>query len=253
MMKRLAVMTLVTIASMKAATSAGAQPVAGSTCGDRSVPSVGGVMTGAVASVRHLPSRDSLLWLGAGGVAALAAHPADRDLTRRWSTNGRLDTILSPGAVIGSGAVQLGAGASTYAIGALSRHPCVATLGADLLRAQLVADGLTFAVQYAVRRKRPDNGSGFSFPSGHASVTFASAAVLQERLGWKAGVPAYAVATYVAASRIQARRHNLSDVVFGAAVGIVSAHTTTFGQRHRFAMVPAAAPGGAALMVVRVP
>jgi len=111
-----------------------------------------------------------------------------------------------------------------YSLGRVSGSSCAATLGAELLRAQLIAEALTMAMQYSIRRERPDHGSGYSFPSGHTSVTFASATVLQQ-FGWKAAVPAYAVASYVAASRIRANRHYLSDVVFGAAVGIVSGRT----------------------------
>ena len=103
---------------------------------------------------------------------------------------------------------------------------------------------LTAAVKTTVGRTRPD-GTQYSFPSGHAAATFASATVLQRHLGWKAGVPAYAVASYVAASRIQAKRHFLSDVTFGAALGIVAGRSVTIGRGdHRFALAPAAVPGG---------
>ena len=74
----------------------------------------------------------------------------------------------------------------------------------------------------ATRRSRPE-GTGYSFPSGHTTVTFASATVLQRHFGWKVGLPAYAVASYVAASRVEMKRHYLSDVAFGAALGIVAA------------------------------
>jgi membrane-associated phospholipid phosphatase len=50
----------------------------------------------------------------------------------------------------------------------------------------------------------------------------------------------------VAASRIQTQRHYLSDVAFGAAIGIVAGRTVTIGHGNaRFAVSPAAAPGGA--------
>jgi membrane-associated phospholipid phosphatase len=76
-------------------------------------------------------------------------------------------------------------------------------------------------------------------------VTFASATVLQRNFGWKVGVPAYGVATYVAASRIQDKRHFLSDVAFGAAIGIAAGRTVTVGRGDgRFALAPMAAPGG---------
>jgi len=102
-------------------------------------------------------------------------------------------------------------------------------------------------VKMSVRRGRPD-GTQFSFPSGHTSVSFASATVLQRHFGWKAGVPAYAMASYVAASRIHDKRHFLSDVAFGAAVGIVSGWTVTMGHGDaKMTMTPVAAPGGAGL------
>ena len=48
--------------------------------------------------------------------------------------------------------------------------------------------------------------------------------------GWKAGVPAYGLAAYVAGSRLQENRHYMSDVLFGAAVGIVSGRTVTIAR-----------------------
>ena len=99
----------------------------------------------------------------------------------------------------------------------------------------------------AVGRTRPD-GSVFSFPSGHTATTFATATVLQRHFGWKVGIPAYAAATYVAASRIQVKRHYLSDVAFGAALGIVAGRSVTVGRGDaKFAIAPAAAPGGGAV------
>jgi len=94
------------------------------------------------------------------------------------------------------------------------------------------------------RRTRPD-GTRYSFPSGHASTAFATATVLQRHLGWKAGIPAYSLATYVAASRVESRRHYLSDVAFGAALGVVAGRTVTIGRGEaRFAVSPAVALGG---------
>jgi len=54
---------------------------------------------------------------------------------------------------------------------------------------------------------------------------FASASVIQRTFGWKAGVPAFALACYVGAARVVSNEHWTSDVVYGAAVGVASAHT----------------------------
>ena len=67
----------------------------------------------------------------------------------------------------------------------------------------------------------------------------------QRHFGWKVGIPAYGAASYVAASRLQTNRHYLSDVAFGAALGIVAGRTVTVGHGNaRFAVAPVAAPGG---------
>jgi len=72
-----------------------------------------------------------------------------------------------------------------------------------MLSAQIVAQVLTQAIKISTRRERPDLSNKHSFPSGHASATFATATVLQRHLGWKAAVPTYSIATYVAMSRMQ--------------------------------------------------
>jgi membrane-associated phospholipid phosphatase len=152
--------------------------------------------------------------------------------------------MFEPGAVLGGGAVQFGAALATFALGRANASPRVAALGADLFRAQIVNTVLTQGLKFAVRRHRPDGGR-YSFPSGHSSGTFAAATVLQRHLGWKAGLPAYGLAAYVAGSRLQENKHYMSDVIFGAAIGVVSGHAVTVGHgRTRFAMAPFATSGG---------
>jgi membrane-associated phospholipid phosphatase len=155
--------------------------------------------------------------------------------------------VFGAGQTIGAATTQLAAAFATYSIGRMTGNPKVAVIGADLVRAQFVSQTLTQAIKFSAGRTRPD-GTTLSFPSGHTASAFATAAVLQRHLGWKAGIPAYAVASYVAASRIQGQRHYFSDVAFGAAVGMVAGRTVTIGRGDaRFAVSPAAAPGGAAV------
>jgi PAP2 superfamily len=180
-----------------------------------------------LASLRRVPSHESFGIAGVGSIAAIGAHAVDRNVTRSF-TGSTLDEGLEPGAVLGGSPLQFGAAFGAYAIGRALDRPCLSSLGADLIQAQVVAETLTTAIKHASRRDRPD-GSRLSFPSGHTSVTFASATILQRRLGWKAGVPAYAVASYVAASRVEMKRHYLSDVVFGAAVGIIAGRSVRVG------------------------
>ena len=79
----------------------------------------------------------------------------------------------------------------------------------------------------AIDKTRPDGDCCDSFPSGHASFTFMGASFLQRRYGWKYGLPAYAAATFVAYSRVEADRHFVEDVVAGAAIGFLSSYYFT--------------------------
>ena len=86
--------------------------------------------------------------------------------------------------------------------------------------------GVTYALKYAIDERRP-NGGGQGFPSGHASISFSSAEFMRKRYGWEYGIPAYAAASFVAYSRVEAGQHQAHDVVAGAAIGIVSSYIFT--------------------------
>jgi membrane-associated phospholipid phosphatase len=83
----------------------------------------------------------------------------------------------------------------------------------------LLASGATYGLKRVFPQDRPDASGPHSFPSGHASVSFAAAAALENRYGWKAGVPAFIVATFVSVARVEARKHQWHDVAAGAALG----------------------------------
>ncbi len=91
----------------------------------------------------------------------------------------------------------------------------------------------TMAVVYVLKptvdRTRPNGGSQ-SFPSGHSASAFAGAAFLQMRYGWRLGVPAYALASFVGYSRVESKEHYTSDVVAGAVIAVAANLTFT---RHR--------------------
>jgi membrane-associated phospholipid phosphatase len=198
--------------------------------------------TQILGDLKRLPTaQNNVDWLVGGLGAAMAVHYADRQVTQKFSLAVR--EPFEPGAFVGATPIELGAAFATYAVGRATDSPRAISLGSDLIRAQLLAEVVTIGVKQAVRRTRPD-GSGFSFPSGHTAVTFASATVLQRHFGWKVGVPAYGVAAYVATSRVQMKRHYLSDVAFGAAVGIVAGRTVTIGRNTQLMVAPIAAAGG---------
>jgi hypothetical protein len=191
--------------------------------------------------LRRMPSRESLGITALGGLAAAGAHTVDSQVTRRFP--GDATANYKPGAVVGGTPFALGAAVATYGFGRAFDKPCAASVGADLIQAQVIAEILSTGIKQSVRRSRPE-GSGFSFPSGHTTVSFASATVLQRHFGWKVGLPAYGVATYVAASRVEMKRHYLSDVAFGAALGVMVGRTVTVSSHHALAVTPIAAASG---------
>jgi hypothetical protein len=98
----------------------------------------------------------------------------------------------------------------------------------DLSRAMISAytiTGLsTLVVKGIANTDRPSpvwNDGKFGFPSFHTSSSFSIAAVVEEYHGVKAAIPVYALAGLIGWSRIDERDHDLSDVVFGAALGYV--------------------------------
>lgn len=207
--------------------------------------STGSLFSGAVSDLRRLPSRGTLGIASIGAAAAFGVHSMDTSSSRALSGERELRSTFESGAVLGGAPLQMGAAFASYAIGRALHKPCGARVGAALFRAQLIAQGLTLALKETSRRSRPEGG-GFSFPSGHTAMTFASATVLQQEFGWRIGLPAYAVASYVAASRVQMKRHYLSDVTFGAALGIVAGRTVSIGHGRRLMVTPMATPSGAA-------
>jgi len=203
--------------------------------------------------VKHLPRQNSVYWLAGGGAAALAIHPLDDNINRHFAGSGAADAFWKPGQVIGNTGVLLGAGAASYVIGRARKSDRVQHLGMDTIEAELLSAGIVYGLKEAVRRERPDAAeanpaSGFSFPSGHAASTFAAATVLQQHLGYKAGIPTYLVASYVAMSRLHENVHNASDVVFGATVGIIVGRSVTWHGRNFYAS-PMLLPKGSGIVV----
>jgi membrane-associated phospholipid phosphatase len=195
-------------------------------------------------------TKENLVIAGVGLGLAWAASPLDDDISEsRFNTttpNGSLNNAFEPGTVLGSAALHVGGAFATYGLGKLFSNQGVEALGRDLVRAQIVTQSLTQVLKFTVRRERPDGSSNRSFPSGHSSGSFATATVLQRHYGWKVGIPAYAVAGYVATSRLNQGKHYLSDVIFGAAIGVLVGRTVTVDLGgNRFTISPMVVPAGA--------
>jgi membrane-associated phospholipid phosphatase len=227
-----------------------ATPASSSSSRKLTAPKFKDLFTPLPGDFKRVTTRPNFWLLGIGAAGTLAARPFDQKIAgAQWGGSG---AAFTPGTLVGSFYVQTGGALATYAIGRATGKPGLATVGAELFRAQMVTEGMTQAIKLATHRTRPD-GTTLSFPSGHAASAFATATVLQSHYGWKAGVPAYAMASWIAASRMQTSRHYLSDVVAGATLGILAGRSITIGHGSaRFAVAPMAAPGGAGVSFTRV-
>ena len=206
-----------------------------------------------VDDVKHMPRMNSLYWLAGGGALALAVHPADKTFNRHLVGSG--DQIFKAGEIVGETGTILGVAAATYAIGRWKGSTRAQHLGMDEIEASLLAEVIVNAAKQVVRRDRPlladgTRQAGFAFPSGHATATFAAATVLQQHLGYKAGIPTYLIASYVAMSRLHDNRHYASDVVFGAATGIVIGRSVTWHGRNFYGSLMTV-PGGGGIMIAK--
>lgn len=105
----------------------------------------------------------------------------------------------------------------------------VSELGMGLL----VATASTESLKYLTHETRPNGECCASFPSGHTSIAFTSAAYMHFRYGLAYSIPFYMAASYVGYSRVQANSHYTHDVIAGGALGILSAYLTTTAFKDR--------------------
>jgi len=88
-------------------------------------------------------------------------------------------------------------------------------------RSFIATVGITQVLKNTVDKQRP-NGASKAFPSGHTSAAFQGAAFIHQRYGLTYAIPAYVGATYVGYSRVETDHHDNTDVIAGAALGILS-------------------------------
>jgi membrane-associated phospholipid phosphatase len=232
---------------------AGATPLTG----DPDVPAWGGAAAPPSRSflrrdLDRLASRESLRLLLAGGALALAAHTSeDPDRAEALLDVHTLDGGADAGNVYGNGAVLAGGTLALAAAGFAAGDANLKGAAGEMARA-LVYTGVTVtALKLGVQRTRP-NGGTWSFPSGHTAAAFSVASILAHHFGRLAAIPAYVLAVGTGLGRMEDRKHYLSDVIAGAAVGLtvgraVAASGDDAATAHANAAGPefAIGPGGA--------
>ena len=195
-----------------------------------------------------LASLETVAILSTGGALCVAATEADLAVQSRVGDLPKAEEVFFIGDALGDAPFLGGSAVGLYVFGRLFGQRRMGDLGRDLIRAQVVDLGLTHGAKAISWRSRPDGLSG-SFPSGHTSGTFTMATVVQRHFGWKGGLPAFALATYVGASRLQEDRHYPSDVIFGAAVGITAGFAVSY-RGQTLEVAPLASRNGVGLQVV---
>lgn len=107
---------------------------------------------------------------------------------------------------------------------------------AILIKGQMLNLGLVYILKTTLKKTRPD-GTGFSFPSGHTANAFAGATILSIEYGqnhkWVPYV-AYGFASGIGVMRIVNDKHYISDVLFGAGLGILSMKVAYWTHQYRW-------------------
>ncbi len=191
-------------------------------------------------------------WLYFGGGLALAlgldSAGVEDELAADFDSRDYLPRVTSHALdYLGTGYVLLGGTAAWYGINALADNAEGVEKSQALASTLIVTGVSTLAMKALFRDERP-NGIPEGFPSGHSSMSMAAAAALGEQYGWKAGVPAYALAMMVGFQRMDDREHDLDDVIAGWTVGWVIG--TTIAREHQAEilggqLVPILDPSGA--------
>jgi membrane-associated phospholipid phosphatase len=124
-----------------------------------------------------------------------------------------------------------GLSAGTFLLGKAAGNRHAQESGWLALHAIAHTQIVVFALKQMTNRERPlthEGGGGFwaggdSFPSGHAATSFAVATVFAYEYRNHIAVPitAYTLASAVAASRLSAQRHWISDIVVGGTTGFL--------------------------------
>jgi len=179
----------------------------------------------------RLGSRQTLLILASTGAAAGLASWGDTNEESGPLTARPLEGVADAANVYGTGWFLGGASLGVLGAGAVSGNAALTDLGWDLGESLAITGVVVTGLKIAVGRTRPDGGH-WSFPSGHSAAAFCVVPALARHAGWKTGAAAALAASTVAMARLEDRRHYLSDVVFGAGIGLAVGRATSHEPRN---------------------
>lgn len=169
-------------------------------------------------TVKKSVDKTGLIIMGSGVASTLVVHEFDKKIYNYNEENPILfsDKTEETLGSLGTGVFGLGI--------ALTQLAFDEDNGVKHLTTLFFTNISHYGITRIAQRHRPGNRESFldhpsSLPSGHSTAAFATAGALAYSYGWKAGVPAYAVASSIALSRVRGSRHWASDIVAGAFLG----------------------------------
>ena len=163
--------------------------------------------------------------IGAAGTG-LSAMP-EQWLERHFAPGNVWGAWGSAGSYIGNPAVLASTSGLLFAVSRKSENSRFRSMSYSLVHGAIMTASVVQTTKPIFGRLRPNGEDHHAFPSGHATDSFMFATVVAEHYGWKTAIPGYAFASYVAASRLEERKHNLTDVAAGAAIGYLIGKTVT--------------------------
>ncbi|MBI3556425.1 MAG: phosphatase PAP2 family protein [Deltaproteobacteria bacterium] len=208
---------------------------------------------------RDLAETPSLVVLGAGTALTVVALTLDTGVHDYFAGHDRLGGAARIGNdYIGTGIPGAILAAGTLGFGLWRDRQHEIDSGEAQLEGLVATGAYTELLKFTVRRARPDSGNLQSFPSGHTSIAFSSAASLMELHGPSLGVPALVLAAFTGVCRLDVNAHHLSDVIFGAALGYAvgqsyALHHQCMGGQRRVAPAAQCESQGQAAQVALLP
>ena len=178
-------------------------------------------------TVSIVEDRFSLALLAAAGIsgAAIASSQLDDRTERHYTRHGSQlgDDLDGIGGFFGNPALHLPAAFASVLVATATEDEQFYEDSTTMLNALCVNGMVVQGLKWAFLSESP-NGDENGWPSGHSSSTFCVATVLYHQHGPWVGVPLLGFATFVAYQRVDARNHDLSDVVSGSLIGIAIGH-----------------------------
>jgi membrane-associated phospholipid phosphatase len=172
--------------------------------------------------------REHSPWLAALGISTAALFATDEHTAARLGNNTRRLSLSRNISKIGVGYVAGGLAGGLYIVGRATGNEKAKETG--ILAGEALINGIIVyeSIKGITQRKRPVDqpgeahffNGGNAFPSGHSVTAWSMATVVaHEYNNLPVKIGAYAFASLVSVSRFTGRKHFLSDVLVGSAIG----------------------------------